>query len=311
MKQKLIVIAGPTATGKSDIAVRLAKKINGEIISADSMQVYKYMDIGTAKITESEMMGVKHYLIDELFPDEAFSVADFKRLAEKYISEIRQKSKTPIIVGGTGFYLNSVLYGNDFSAGEPDEAYRNYLYSLATDSGNGILHKMLSELDPESAASIHQNNVKRVVRALEYYRQTGRKISEHNADEKKREYKYDISMFILNTERDVLYKRIDKRVDAMLEAGLVHEVETLLSMGYTENLVSMQGIGYCEIVKYLTGGLSFTDAVAMIKRETRRFAKRQLTWFRNQTCGNWINIDETGNKDIIVNDINAMYSFMD
>ncbi len=294
MKQPLIVIAGPTATGKSKLAVSLAQKIGGEIISADSMQVYKYMNIGTAKSTTAEMGGIKHHMIDVLLPDDEFSVAVFKEMSIKCIQEVHKKGKIPILVGGTGFYINAVLYNNDFTETTVCEEYRNELYSIAEKEGNEYLHAMLKKIDTKSAESIHFNNVKRVVRAIEFFKQTnGQKMSEHNEHERKRDAFFDTTFVVLNMERSLLYEKINLRVDNMIEAGLLNEVESLLNMGYDEKLVSMQGIGYKEIAGYINGSHSFSEAVEAIKLNTRRFAKRQVTWFKNQTEGLWIDMDKT------------------
>lgn len=282
MKKPLIIIAGPTACGKTDSSIHLAKKINGEIISADSMQIYKYMDIGTAKITKDEMQGIKHYLIDEFLPDEDFSIAKFKDLATKYIDEISAKGKIPILVGGTGFYINSVIYNNDFTKTEKDNTLRNALEQEAKENGNIYLHNKLLEIDELSAQKIHPNNVKKVIRAIEFFKQTGKKISEHNEEEKKKEKAYNVSFFVLNMPREKLYERIDLRVDLMVKNGLLEEVKSLLQKGYKKELISMQGIGYKEIIAYLEGEISFEEAIYIIKRDTRHFAKRQLTWFKNQ-----------------------------
>ncbi len=278
----LIIISGPTACGKTASSIELAKKINGEIISADSMQVYKYMDIGTAKITKEEMQGINHYLIDELTPDEDFSIAVFQKYAKIYINKIYEKGKIPILVGGTGFYINSIIYDNNFEEVEKDEVYRKELEKIAKEKGNDFLHNMLREIDEKSAIAIHKNNIKKVIRALEYYKLTGQKISEHNILEKQRQKAYNTSFFVLNMERELLYERINKRVDIMIEQGLVKEVSSLLEKGYKKDSIAMQGIGYKEIVKYLAGEYSLDMAIEIIKRDTRHFAKRQLTWFKHQ-----------------------------
>lgn len=282
MKKPLIIIAGPTACGKTASSIDLAKKINGEIISADSMQVYKYMDIGTAKIKEEEMQGIKHYLIDEFYPDEDFSIAKFKNLATKYIQEIYAKGKIPILVGGTGFYINSIIYDNDFTETEKDDTFRKKLEKDAEEKGNLYLHNKLKKIDPLSAEKIHSNNVKKVIRAIEFFNQTGKKISEHNEEEKAKEKAYETVFFILNMPREKLYERINLRVGLMVKDGLLNEVKSILEKGYKKDLVSMQGIGYKEIISSLEGEISFDEAIYTIKRDTRRFAKRQLTWFKHQ-----------------------------
>ncbi len=298
MKKPLIIIAGPTACGKTASSVLLAKKINGEIISADSMQVYKYMDIGTAKIKEEEKQGIKHYLIDDFYPDEDFSIAIFKEKATQYIEEIYKKGKVPILVGGTGFYINSVIYNNDFTETKKDDTYRKELEQLAINKGNDFLHNMLKQIDEKSAEAIHKNNVKKVIRALEYYKLTGEKISTHNEKEKQREKAYDTTFFVLNMNREKLYDRINLRVDIMIKEGLVEEVKSLLDKGYKKELVSMQGLGYKEIVKYLEGEYSLDYAIEIIKRDTRHFAKRQLTWFKHQAeDAIWLDTSDFDNEE--------------
>lgn len=300
MKKPLIVIAGPTACGKTASSVLLAKKIDGEIISADSMQVYKYMDIGTAKIKQEETKGIKHYLIDEFYPDEDFSIAVFKEKATQYINDIYNKGKIPILVGGTGFYINSVIYNNDFTETKRDDTYRKELEQLAINKGNDFLHNMLKTVDLKSSEDIHKNNVKKVIRALEYYKLTGEKISTHNEREKQREKEYNTTFFVLNMDRKKLYDRINLRVDIMIKDGLVDEVKDLLNRGYKKGLVSMQGLGYKEIVKYLEGEYSLDYAIEIIKRDTRHFAKRQLTWFKHQAEESiWIDTNMFDNEDIL------------
>jgi tRNA dimethylallyltransferase len=308
MKKPLIILTGPTAVGKTELSIKLAKAIDGEIISADSMQVYKYMNIGTAKITPEEMCGVKHYLIDEFEPDEEFNVVKFKECADKYMEEIYSRGKIPIIVGGTGFYIQAVLYGIDFEENGEDTSYREELEALAVNKGSELLHSRLREIDPVSAETIHPNNVRRVIRALEYYEQTGNRISEHNEEQRQKDSPYQFSYFVLNTDRDVLYDRINQRVDLMLEQGLVQEVQQLLDMGYTKDLVSMQGLGYKEIITYLEGNDSLEDAVYIIKRDTRHFAKRQLTWFKREREVSWIDKnkydnDETKILNVLLNEL--------
>ncbi len=298
MKKSLIIIAGPTACGKTDSSVLLAKKINGEIISADSMQVYKYMDIGTAKIKDKETQGIKHYLIDEFYPNDEFSIAIFKEKANKYIENIHSKGKIPILVGGTGFYINSIIYNNDFTKTSKNYDYRKELEEIAIKKGNDFLHNMLKDIDEKSAISIHKNNVKKVIRAIEYYKLTGEKISTHNEKEKQREKAYNTTFFVLNMDRDKLYDKINLRVDIMIKNGLVDEVKSLLNMGYTKDLVSMQGIGYKEIIKYLEGDYTLPYAIEIIKRDTRHFAKRQLTWFKHQSeDAIWIDTGDFGDAD--------------
>ncbi|MCR5083626.1 MAG: tRNA (adenosine(37)-N6)-dimethylallyltransferase MiaA [Parasporobacterium sp.] len=284
MKKPLVIISGPTAVGKTDISINLAKKINGEIISADSIQVYKKMDIGSAKIRPEEMQGVTHYMIDELEPDEDFNVYKFKELALKYLDVIYSKGKIPIIVGGTGFYVQALLYDVDFAENEEDDSIRKELYKTAEEKGASYFHKILEEIDPESAAQIHENNIKRVARAIEYYKQTGYKISEHNKEQWKKESPYNFAYFVLNRKREELYDRINKRVDIMHNKGIIDEVAHLKSLGYSRDLTSMQGIGYKEIYAFLEGECSEDEAFEKIKQNTRHFAKRQLTWFRREKC---------------------------
>ena len=303
MKKPLVVIAGPTACGKTDISIELAKRINGEIISADSMQVYKFMDIGTAKATKEEMQGIKHYLIDEFMPDEDFNVMIFQQKAKEYMEEIYSKGKIPIIAGGTGFYINAVVNDNEFTETEEDNSLREKLYKDAQENGADYNHNKLKKVDPDYAATVHANNIKRVARALEYFYLTGQKFSEHNAEEKKKTSPYNTSFIILNMDREKLYKRIDMRVDIMIKNGLIDEVKKLLDMGYDPGLVSMQGLGYKEIVPYITGEWSLEKAVDELKKRTRHFAKRQLTWFKRQTenCL-WVDLTD-GNKEKALNKI--------
>lgn len=288
MKKPLIILTGPTAVGKTKASIGLAKKLNGEIISADSMQIYKYMDIGSAKIMPDEMDGVTHYLVDELMPDEEFNVARFQKMAKDALDAIYQKGKIPIVVGGTGFYIQALLYDIDFSKGQEDTKYREELMQLEKEKGADYLHRMLQSVDEQAALQIHPNNTKRVIRALEFFKQTGKRISEHNEEEKQKESPYDFIYFVLTDDRKLLYERIDARVDKMLENGLVDEVKALKDMGYTRELVSMQGLGYKEILAYLDGEMTLEEAVYILKRDTRHFAKRQLTWFRRERDVTWI-----------------------
>ena len=289
MQQKpMIILTGPTAVGKSALSVELAKKINGAVISADSMQVYRHMDIGSAKITPEEMQGVTHYMIDELEPDEEFHVVRFVTMAKEYLKEIYADGKIPIIAGGTGFYIQALLYDIDFTEQQCDETYRGQLENLAREHGAEYLHGMLCEVDPASAEAIHANNIKRVIRALEFYHLSGKKISEHNETERQKQSPYNFAYFVLTDERTKLYERIDRRVDAMMEAGLVEEVKKLKSMGCSRDMVSMQGLGYKETLAYLDGECTLEEAVYIIKRETRHFAKRQLTWFKRERDVIWL-----------------------
>ena len=292
-KQPLIILTGPTAVGKTALSIGLAKAVNGEIISADSMQIYKYMDIGTAKIRNEEMQGIKHYLVDELEPDEEFNVTIFQKKAKEAMQEIYAKGKIPILVGGTGFYIQSVLYDITFTENEDeDTGYRKELYEIADEHGAEYLHDMLKKVDPAAADAIHANNVKRVARALEYYHQTGECISKHNETEAKKTSPYNAVYFVLNNDRKILYERIDKRVDKMFEEGLISEVEHLKKMGYNKEMVSMQGIGYKEVLDYLDGEYDEERARYIIKRDTRHFAKRQLTWFKREKEVVWVNYQD-------------------
>lgn len=287
-KKPMVILTGPTAVGKTALSIELAKKINGAIISADSMQVYKHMDIGSAKIMPEEMQGITHYLIDELEPSEEFHVVRFVELAKKYMQDIYAAGKIPIIVGGTGFYIQALLYDIDFAEQECDEEYRQSLEQLAYEKGSETLHKMLREVDPESAEAIHANNIKRVIRALEFYHLSGKKISEHNEKERQKSSPYEFAYFVLSDDRAKLYANIDKRVDIMVERGLVDEVTRLQEMGCHSEMVAMQGLGYKEILDYLDGKSTLDEAIYIIKRETRHFAKRQLTWFRRERDVIWL-----------------------
>lgn len=289
MKRPFVVLAGPTAVGKSELSIELAKRIGGAVISADSIQVYKYMDIGSAKITKEEMQGVDHYLVDEFLPDEEFHVVKFQQYAKKYMEEIYQKGQIPILVGGTGFYIQAILKDIDFSEQESDEAYRHEMEKLAAEKGAEYLHEMLRKVDEKSAKEIHANNVKRVIRALEYYHLSGQKISEHNEKERQKQSPYNFAYFVLNDDREKIYEKIDRRVELMLDHGLVDEVRHLKEMGYGKELVSMQGLGYKEILSYLDGEISYEEAVYILKRDTRHFAKRQFTWFKRESDVIWVN----------------------
>ena len=292
MKKPLVILTGPTAVGKTKASIGLAKAIGGEIISADSMQVYKQMDIGSAKIKPSEMEGVPHYLVDILEPDEEFHVVLFQQMAKQAIQKIYEKGKIPILVGGTGFYIQAVLYDIDFSENEKDTSYREELEKLAQTKGAEYLHDLLREVDEKSAQDIHANNVKRVIRALEYFHQTGEKISEHNEEQRKKVSPYNFSYFVLNDERAHLYEKINLRVDQMINEGLVSEVQSLKEKGYTRDMVSMQGLGYKEMLDYLDNKCSLEKAVEIIKRDTRHFAKRQITWFKRESDVTWIDKKE-------------------
>ena len=291
MKQPLIVLTGPTAVGKTALSIRLAKAVGGEIISADSMQVYRHMDIGSAKVTPMEMDGVPHYLIDVLEPQESFNVVTFQQMAKEALREIYSHGRIPVIAGGTGFYIQALLYDIDFKENEDSSPVRRELEALAEREGERapqVLHAMLRQADPEAAAQIHANNIKRVIRAIEYYRQTGEKISLHNQQEREKESPYNFLYYFLNTDRALLYERIDRRVDLMMEQGLVEEVKALKDMGCRRGHTSMQGLGYKEILDYLEGRCSLEEAVYRIKRDTRHFAKRQITWFKREKEVIWI-----------------------
>lgn len=288
MKKPMIVLSGPTAVGKTALSIELAKRVNGAIISADSMQVYKHMDIGSAKIMPEEMEGITHYLIDALEPSEEFNIVVFQKMAKQALEEIYANGKIPIIAGGTGFYIQALLYDIDFENQDCNEEYRMELENIAKEQGAEVLHARLQEIDPVSAEKIHANNVKRVIRALEFYHLTGKPISEHNESEHQKESPYNFAYFVLTDEREKLYKRIDKRVDIMVEQGLLEEVQRLKEMGYHRDMVSMQGLGYKEILDYLDGKYSLDEAIYIIKRETRHFAKRQLTWFRRERDVIWL-----------------------
>ena len=292
MKKPLVILTGPTAVGKTKASIGLAKAIGGEIISADSMQVYKQMDIGSAKIKPSEMDGIPHYLVNILEPDEEFHVVLFQQMAKQAIQKIYEKGKIPILVGGTGFYIQAVLYDIDFSENEKDTSYREELEKLAQIKGAEYLHDRLREVDEKSAQDIHANNVKRVIRALEYFHQTGEKISEHNEEQRKKVSPYNFSYFVLNDERAHLYEKINLRVDQMINEGLVREVKSLKEKGYTRDMVSMQGLGYKEMLDYLDNKCSLEEAVEIIKRDTRHFAKRQITWFKRESDVTWIDKKE-------------------
>ena len=281
-KKPLIILTGPTAAGKTSLSIELAKSIGGEIISADSMQVYKKMDIGTAKIRPEEMQGVPHYLIDELDPSEEFNVVAFVEKSKEAMKKIYAAGHIPIIVGGTGFYIQALLYDIDFSQHEDKESYRKELEQLAKEKGKEYLYEILKKKDPEYATITHCNNVKKVIRALEYYKETGKKLSEHNEEQRQKESPYNFAYFVLYHDREELYDRINQRVDLMMEDGLLFEVESLIKEGYTKNLVSMQGLGYKEFFDYFDGRMILEDTVDKIKKDTRHFAKRQLTWFRRE-----------------------------
>ncbi|MDD4781679.1 MAG: tRNA (adenosine(37)-N6)-dimethylallyltransferase MiaA [Tissierellia bacterium] len=290
MDNKIIVLVGPTAVGKTYTSVELAKKLNSEIISADSMQIYKYMDIGTAKVTEDEKQGINHHMIDIIYPNENYSVSEFKNDAEILIDKLLMENKIPIIVGGSGLYVNSLIYDLDFGKVKSNLKIRDYYKSMYNEYGEDYLYKKLIEVDKESADKIHKNNVKRVIRALEVHDITGKKFSEMNTDIRKSSNKYEPILIGLGMDRKILYERINERVDKMVKEGLIEEVKGLLNKGYDKNLISMQGIGYKEIIDYLDGNIELKESISILKRNTRRFAKRQFTWFLKDKNVKWFNI---------------------
>lgn len=302
-KKPLIILTGPTAVGKTALSIKLAQQINGQMISADSMQVYRHMDIGTAKITIEEMQGIPHYLIDVLEPTEEFNIVRFQQMAKAALEQIYAAGAIPIVVGGTGFYIQSLLYDIRFEESNEDTGYRDALQQLATDRGPEYLHRLLADVDPAAASGIHAHNVKRVIRALEFYHQTGTRISEHNEEQRKRTSPYQFLYFVLNDDRQALYTRIEQRIDQMLEAGLVTEVRMLKDMGCTRDMVSMQGLGYKEILDYLEGRCTLDDAIYILKRDTRHFAKRQLTWFRREPDVIWLNRTDYPDDTAILQDM--------
>ncbi len=302
MKQPLIVLTGPTAVGKTKASIGLAKEIGGEIISADSMQVYQYMDIGSAKIRPEEMDGVPHYLVDALKPDEEFHVVRFQQMAKEAMKQIYADGHIPILTGGTGFYIQAVLYDIDFTENKGEPEYRRELEEYANKHGAELLHERLRNVDARAAEEIHANNIKRVIRALEYHHLTGECISAHNEAQRAKESPYEFRYFVLNDERSRLYERIDDRVDEMMADGLLQEVEALKKRGYTRDLVSMQGLGYKELLAYLEGEITLEEAVYQIKRNTRHFAKRQLTWFKREKDVIWIDKSTYGYDEAAVLD---------
>lgn len=304
-KLPLIVLTGPTAVGKTNLSIGLAKRLGGEIISADSMQVYKHMDIGSAKIQPEQMKGVRHHMLDILEPDEEFNVVIFQDMVKQCIKEITDRGNIPILAGGTGFYIQAVLYDIDFTENEENDGIRDRFERLCEEKGSEYLHDMLRQVDEAAALAIHPNNKKRVIRALEFYTLTGKKISEHNETERKKESAYDSCYFVLNDDREKLYERIDKRVEDMLAEGLLEEVKGLKKAGFERNLVSMQGLGYKELLSFLDGEISLERAVYLIKRDTRHFAKRQITWFKREKNVIWVekgefNYDEEKILDYMV-----------
>ena len=292
MKQPLIILTGPTAVGKTALSIKLAKAVNGEIISADSMQVYKGMDIGSAKIRPDEMQGVPHYLVDCLDPKDEFNVVVFHQMAKEAMAQIYARNHIPILVGGTGFYIQAITSDIDFTENSEIDSFRTELEQISKTEGPLVLHDRLREVDPESAETIHPNNVKRVIRALEYYHQTGLPISRHNMEQRQKTSPYNLAYFVLNDDRANLYRRIDLRIDQMLQEGLIDEVKNLKEQGCHKNMVSMQGLGYKEILSFLDGSYSYDEAVYVLKRDTRHFAKRQITWFKREKEVEWFDKQE-------------------
>ena len=297
-RKPLIILAGPTAVGKTSLSIRLAKETGGEIISADSMQVYRHMDIGSAKITKEEMEGVPHYLVDMLEPEEEFNVVRFQQMAKEAAERIWKKGKIPLVVGGTGFYIQALLYDIDFTENDGDESYRRQLERKASDEeGASELYEILKTVDPKAAQEIHPRNIKRIIRALEFYHQTGKKISEHNETQRQKESPYNYAYFVLTDERSRLYERIDRRVDLMMEQGLLDEVRYLKERGVRKDSTAMQGLGYKELYAYLEGEYPLDEAVRIIKRDTRHFAKRQLTWFKRERDVIWADKSVIGQEE--------------
>lgn len=304
IKKPLVILTGPTAVGKTALSVSLAKAIGGEIISADSMQVYRHMDIGSAKVRKEEMAGIPHHLIDVLEPTEEFNVVLFQRMAQRAVEEICGRGHIPILVGGTGFYIQALLYDVDFTENDEDTALRHSLEEMARRDGPEALYERLRAVDPESCQSIHAHNVKRVIRAIEFYEKTGKKISSHNHEQRQNDSPYRFAYFVLNDDREAVYRRIDARVDQMMEQGLVEEVRALQAMGCKRGMTSMQGLGYKEILSFLEGGIPLEEAVYLVKRDTRHFAKRQLTWFRREKEVIWVE------KNVFDHDSQKILGFM-
>ena len=298
MNNKLLIIAGPTAIGKTSLSIKLAKALNGEIISTDSMQIYKYMDIGSAKISKDEMDGVIHHMIDVVDPKDPVSVADYKEKADKAIQDILSRNKLPILVGGTGLYINALTCNMNFTEANKDENYRSELESLAEEKGNEFIHNMLKDIDPISYNEIHYNNRKRVIRALEVYKLTNKPFSSFNLGEEIYNGPYEVKYYVLDMNREALYDRINLRVDIMMKNGLLEECIKLREMGYNSSMQSMQGIGYKEMFYYLDNKITLDEAIEMIKKGSRNYAKRQLTWFRRDPRAIFINKDNLSEEEI-------------
>lgn len=309
MKKKILVLAGPTAVGKTELSIKLAKELNGEIISTDSMQIYRHMDIGSAKITPEEMEGVPHHMIDVVEPNQEFSVAEFKQIAQKCIEGVLHRDKLPILVGGTGLYINALTCNMTFTEAKKDDIYRTELELLANEQGSEYVHELLKEIDPISYSNIHANNKKRVIRALEVYKITGKPFSSYNLGKDIYNGKYDVCYIVLNMDRAKLYGRIDKRVDIMMEKGLVDECINLRNLGNTSNMQSMQGIGYKEVFDYLDGNIPLENTIDIIKQGSRNYAKRQLSWFRRDPRAIFLDKDTMNDDEIfrkIVSDIDSL-----
>ncbi len=291
-KDNLVILLGPTAIGKTSTSIELAKSLNGEIISSDSMQIYKYMDIGSAKILNKEKKGIPHYIVDLIDIDEEFSVSDYKIKAEKYIKDINKRDKVPIVTGGTGLYINSLVYDLNFTEVAANENFRRKMEDFVKENGNKALHKKLEIIDVKSAERIHPNDIKRVIRALEIYNETGNTMTYYNKNFRTPVSRYNLAMIGLNMDREALYNRINKRVDNMIDKGLIEEVKSIINMGYDPDLVALQGIGYKEIIMYLEDEISLEESINLIKQKSRNYAKRQLTWFRRDNRIKWFNRDE-------------------
>jgi tRNA dimethylallyltransferase len=300
-KIPLIVITGPTASGKTDLAIQVALKLNGEIISADSMQIYRYMDIGTAKPTLQERQGIPHHMVDILYPDEEYNVAMFQKHATEKINHIFEQGKLPILAGGTGLYINSIIYPMNFTDAVDDPEYRKYLNKLLEQNGALWLHNQLRSVDPGSAERLHPNDTRRVIRAMEVYRLTGKPMETYKQEFSELESPYKALVYGLSMDRQLLYERINVRVDRMMNSGLVKEVKGILDKGYSQNLVSMQGLGYKEIVDYLKGLSTLEESINILKRNTRRFAKRQIAWFKREKQIVWLDPISMGNLKAVSN----------